>query len=382
MISQAEIQHALKAADQPSMVESPEALAAALKEWQECEIIGIDTEFVRERTWRADLGLVQLSDGRKVWLVDPLQCGPLDPLKDLLETAAIIKVLHAPSEDLDVLLHNTGAVPRPLFDTQLACALLGQPLQMGYHKTVEWLLDITIDKGETRSNWLKRPLSAKQLHYAALDVCLLPVMFKILRARLATKNRLHWLEEDSERMLGKALEPADPNEAWKRVAGYKRLDGLSLALLQALSLWREHVAEKLNMARGFIVQDKVLMSLVHEKPRDLQALADLRIWHPGAIKKHGQAVIDTINRVLADGTRAEAPEILLTKHRPMIKAMKDIVSEKAEQLSVDPAVLASRRELENLILSSSQSAPPERFTGWREKVITEQLIGVKQSLGH
>jgi ribonuclease D len=158
MINKNEINKALSAADQPIMVESSTQLKRAVKDWLQCKVIGIDTEFVRERTWRADLGLVQLSDGKKVWLVDPLKTGPIHPLSKLFDDQGIVKALHAPSEDLDVLLYTTASVPKPLFDTQIACAMLGQSLQMGYHTTVEWLLNITIDKGETRSNWCKRPL--------------------------------------------------------------------------------------------------------------------------------------------------------------------------------------------------------------------------------
>ena len=147
MNNQNEINTAIKAADEPMMIESAQQLEQAIGVWSQCDTIGIDTEFVRERTWRADLGLIQLSDGNKVWLVDPLKTGGLDPLATLLNRQDIMKILHAPPEDLDVLLFTAGAVPDPLFDTQIDCAMLGRPLQMGYHTTVEWLLGITIDKG-------------------------------------------------------------------------------------------------------------------------------------------------------------------------------------------------------------------------------------------
>lgn len=376
MISQVEIDIALQAADEPVMVESPEALQMAMAACLDREIIGVDTEFVRERTWRADLGLVQLSDGQSVWLVDPLKCGSLEPLASLFEEKSIIKVLHAPSEDLSVLLHNTGVIPRPLFDTQLACAMLGESLQMGYHTTVEWLLDITIDKGETRSNWMKRPLRPAQLHYAALDVCLLPIMFKTLSARLAAKDRLHWLEEDSNRLLEQALTPPDPEQAWKRINGHNRLDGASLALMQALSLWREHEAENRNLARGFVIQDKSLMKIVQGKPRQVQTLAEMSNWHPRAIQKYGHMIIKMVDEVIKSGATAEAPDTLLPKHRPIMKAMKAAVAEKADELSIDPALLASKRELEKLILTPIGQPPPERFNGWRHKVITRQLIDI------
>jgi ribonuclease D len=219
MITKSKIATALAAAETADMIETNQQLAEALAQWQDCEIIGIDTEFVRERTYRADLGLVQLSDGEKVWLVDPLKTGPIDAIARLFEAPDIVKILHAPSEDLDVLLYTTGACPDPLFDTQIACAMLGESLQLSYHYTVNWLLDITIDKGETRSNWLKRPLRPAQLHYAALDVCLLPMMYHELAGRLADLDRMSWLQEDCKRLIERAYEPVDPADSWMRISG-------------------------------------------------------------------------------------------------------------------------------------------------------------------
>lgn len=377
MIKENEIEIALEAADQPVMVESADQLNAALNEWLNCDVIGIDTEFVRERTWRADLGLIQLSDGKKVWLVDPLQTGPLHAFADLFENQAIIKILHAPNEDLEVLFYNTDSVPDPMFDTQTACAMLGESLQMGYHKTVEWLLGIIIDKGETRSNWIKRPLRPAQLHYAALDVCLLPMMHRVLESKLVAQGRLEWLEEDCNRLLSKALTPADPAESWKRINGNGRLDGISLAILQSLAKWRDLEAEQRNLARGFVIKDNALMTISNQQPRNVAELSDLDIWHPSAIQRHGQTLISLIDQIVEAGTVAEPPDILTPKHRPIMKEMRDLVSSKAIELSVDPALLASRRELESLILAAPEEPVSERFLGWRNDIITTELLAIK-----
>jgi ribonuclease D len=377
MINQIEIDQAIAAADQAIMVESETQLHRALEEWLNCKVVGIDTEFVRERTWRADLGLIQISDGKRVWLVDPLKTGPLYPLSALFNKRDIVKVLHAPSEDLDVLLYTTGAVPDPLFDTQTACAMLGQSLQMGYHKTVEWLLDVAIDKGETRSNWCQRPLRPEQLHYAALDVCLLPLMHRQLLARLAKLDRFEWLQEDCARLLERARLPADPEQSWKRINGNGRLDGTSLAILQALATWRDKEAERRNLARGFIIKDSALLTIVNQRPDSLDALSDLEIWHPGAIKRYGQSVVATIDQILQEERTAEAPEVLLPSHRLLMVAMRELVQEKAIKLAVEPALLASKRELESLILSPQGRPIPERFSGWRKNVITNDLVDLK-----
>jgi ribonuclease D len=377
MNSPIEIETALSAADHPIMVESPAQLEQALEAWLQCQVIGIDTEFVRERTWRADLGLVQLSDGKSVWLVDPLKTGPLDPLSSLLNNPGIIKILHAPSEDLEVLLHTTGAVPEPLFDTQIACAMLGQSLQMGYHTAVEWLLGITIDKDETRSNWLHRPLRPAQLRYAALDVCLLPMMHRQLLAALKDLNRESWLAEDCARLLTKAQTPADPELSWKRINGNNRLDGSSLEILKSLATWRDLEAQKRNLARGFVIKDKALMTIANKKPGNLSALSDLDILHPSSVQRHGSELIAQVDQILQEGLTSEAPDSLKPEHRNLMKDMRELVSQKATELSIEPALLASRRELEALILNPQNEPIPERFLGWRNNIITTGLIALK-----
>jgi ribonuclease D len=377
MISKSEISIALAAAEQPIMIESAAQLQEALAEWLSCEVIGIDTEFVRERTWRADLGLVQLSDGKQVWLVDPLKTGPLDSLAALFETESVIKVLHAPSEDLDILFYVSGAVPEPLFDTQVACSMLGQSLQMGYHSTVEWLLELTIDKGETRSNWIKRPLRPAQLKYAALDVCLLPMMYRQLRSQLLELGRLEWLQEDCTRLLNKARTASDPTQSWKRINGNGRLDETSLAILQALCTWREAVAEKSNLARGFVIKDTALLTLANQKPGTLEALSKLDIWHPKSIQRHGQTVLNIIQQCLDRGLKSRSPADLEPEHRKLMSNMRRLVLERSTKLKLEPALLASRRELEGLILSPGGEPVPERFLGWRKDIISDDLIALK-----
>ena len=379
MINQSEINTALAAADQPIMVESAAQLQQAIKTWLGCEVIGIDTEFVRERTWRADLGLVQLSDGKTVWLVDPLKTGPLHPLSALLEDTATVKILHAPSEDLDVLLYTTGAVPEPLFDTQIACAMLGESLQMGYHKTVEWLLGIIVDKGETRSNWCKRPLRPAQLHYAALDVILLPMMQRQLLSRLQDLGRSVWLDEDCARLLKKTQTPADPEQSWKRINGNGRLDGTALAILQSLATWRDKEAERRNLARGFVIKDTALLTIANQQPGSLDALSELDIWHPNAIQRNGHILIATIDQILQQGITAQPLVMLQPEHRKLMSDMRRLVLGKATELAVDPALLASKRELESLILTPQGEPLPERFLGWRKDVITNELIVLKDA---
>jgi len=378
MIDQSEIVTAQTAADRPIMVESSDQLKRWVETWLDLDVLGIDTEFVRERTWRANLGLVQISDGKTVWLVDPLKTGSIEPISALFTKPSLVKILHAPSEDLDVLLYTTGAAPEPLFDTQTACALLGQSLQMGYHNTAEWLLGVAIDKGETRSNWCKRPLRPAQLHYAALDVCLLPMMHRELKRRLDDLGRGHWLDEECARQLQRARTPADPEQAWKRVNGNGRLDGTSLAILKSLATWRDLEAEKRDLARGFFIKDAALLAIAQRKPQNLEALAKVNNLPPKTLQRRGPTIITKVEKVLKEGLTVEPPKVLAPTQRKLLSDMRAVVREKSVQLSVEPALLASKRELEKLVLWSPDEPLPEHFTGWRKEVITDALVALRE----
>ena len=368
---------AIEAADHPILLETPAQLAVAEQSWNGNRMLGLDTEFVRERTYRADLGLVQLSDGQSAWLVDPVRLADLAPLVRLLGDPGVTKVLHSPSEDLEVFYHTLGVVPEPMIDTQLACALLGQPLQMAYHAAVDWLFGITVDKEQTRSNWCRRPLSERQLHYAAMDVVLLPAMVDELRPRLESAGRWAWLEEDVARMQRAAREPVQPELAWQRIGGAPRLDDDGLRALRALAAWREEAAVEKNLARGFVIPDAGLMELARTRPAANAAPPES--VHPKVWRRHAQALSKLVADAVADTGPLERPQPLTNGQRMQMDAMRKRVGERARELGIDPALLASRRELERLLRSVADGGEiPERFLGWRRAVVGDELLRIIQ----
>jgi len=375
MLQTTYMNNALSAAKHPILLESEAQLIAAAGDWQNCRSLGMDTEFVRERTYRADLGLVQISDGATAWLVDPVAIGSLDPLTELMEQQGITKILHSSSEDLEVLVHVLGVLPEPMVDTQIACAMLGQPLQLGYHHAVKWLLGIDIDKDQTRSNWCRRPLSSKQLHYAAMDVILLPMMLDGLRQRLEDIGRWEWLEEDVARMKRNSLSPVTPENAYLRFPANERLDDSSLRVLQALAAWREKIADSRNRARGFVVSDTGLMKMAQLKPSCPDEIQDIEDIHPGMLRRYQDQLLQLIANARSDHSAVERIEQLGNAQKKQLNSMRLMVRSRAEELGIDPALLASRRELERLIRAVSHEQPlPERFLGWRKQVITEDLL--------
>jgi len=371
------INKALAAAEHPILLESAAQLEDAGKAWSESAILGIDTEFVRERTYRADLGLVQISDGQTAWLLDPLAVTSYDPLRRMFENPGVLKLLHSGSEDLEVLFNAIGSIPEPLVDTQIACAMQGQSLQLGYHHALKWLFDVDIDKDQTRSNWCKRPLTARQLHYAATDVVLLPEMLLVLRQKLEQAGRWTWLNEDVERMRRTALTPIDPERVYLRFSGIGRMDQETLQVLKYLARWREEVANEKNRARGFVISDSALLQLVRLKPATREALLTISDIHPVALSRYEEIILQLIAEARRDPTPVEKIEQLDEQQRKKLNKMRGIVENRASELGVEAALLASRRELEKLIRAVAADEPiPERFLGWRKEVITDQLIAV------
>ncbi|KAA9130555.1 ribonuclease D [Marinihelvus fidelis] len=364
---------ALAAADRPIMLTTGAQVARAAKAWRRADLLALDTEFVRERTYFAELGLVQISDGQTVWLLDPLAEGTLPPLRELLEDPGITKLFHSPSEDLDVLANTVGALPVPLVDSQLACAMLGQPLQLGYHKAAEWLLGLEVDKDQTRSNWCARPLKPAQLRYAALDVCVLPQMWQILREQLQDKGRLGWLEEDCARVIDAAARPADPSTAWQRIKGAGRLDGQALAILSALAAWREGVARERNRPRGFIIPDGALLTIASRRMTEPEQLIEVESLHPRARQRHQATLNRLVQDVLDSGERLPEIPRATPKQRKRLAALRDAVANKARALDIEPALLASRKELEQLVYEGTQPPLPGRLDGWRADCLDDVL---------
>jgi len=368
---------ATEAAEHPILLESQAQLDKAQKSWKQCKILGIDTEFVRERTYRADLGLVQISDGETAWLFDPLAIKTSQPLAEVLTDPGIVKVLHSGSEDLEVLLNAMKVIPEPLVDTQIACAMLGQPLQLGYHHAVKWLFDIEIDKDQTRSNWCKRPLHANQLRYAAMDVVLLPEMLRMLKSKLEQADRWGWLEEDVTRMQRNALCPVDPDKAYLRFSGIGRMDETTLRVMKYLASWRELTASERNRARGFVISDAGMLQLARVKPssvKEMQAIEDI---HPVALSMYGERLLELMSAAASDNSPLARLKPLDVRQRRQAKEMRKLVVSMSAELKVDPALLASRRELEKLIRAEADgSALPDRFLGWRKEIITDELLAL------
>jgi ribonuclease D len=338
--------------------------------------IGLDTEFIRERTWWPQLALVQIALDDAVLLVDPLAPGIADALAPILVDPAILKVMHSASEDLVAFKHACGVLPEPLFDTQVAAALSGVAAGVGYQKLVQESLGVPLGKGETRSDWLRRPLSPAQLDYAADDVRHLFALHDALRGGLEALGRLDWCAEDCARMLANAR--ADELERWPhlglRAAQY--LDAEGQRRLLRLLRWRDAYARDSDRPRTWILDNELATSLARDPPIDLAGLQRQLDAHPKASRRLADALWNALDTPLDDEDDAPAPRSD-DRDKRALRRLQDAVASRSAELDLPDGVLASRRWLQALLDGDDW---PGMLGGWRraqlEPVLAPMLADV------
>ncbi|WP_020412026.1 ribonuclease D [Microbulbifer sp. ANSA001] len=363
----------------PRWVDSSEQLAALCTEWRRQRAVALDTEFMRSRTFYPQPALVQVGDGKYCYLIDNLAIEDLQPLRDLLLDAAVTKIMHSCSEDLETLECLLGVVPEPIFDTQIAAAMSGMGAGLGYAATVRELLNIELPKSETRSDWLQRPLSEAQQSYAALDVAWLPVLYGVLLKRLEGYGREGWLQEDCAALVIAARSPQAPELYYKKVKGAWRLRGKQLAALQDLCAWREREARVLNMPRNHLLKENICMALAQQLPRHKGALSQAG-FEGRALREHGDSLLQVISQaVQRSDMPARLPQPLNRQQGEVLKQLRQHLSIIAEREGLPAEILIRKKELETLV----QARKPElqgRMCGWRAKVVGEPLLDVLRQL--
>ena len=335
------------------------------------DAIGVDTEFLRERTYRAELCLLQLTSQGGPVCVDPLALGELEPLRRVLGPEGPVKVLHAARQDLEVLAPLVGSVA-PLFDTQIAAALAGFPAQVGYAELVRRILELELPKAQTRTDWSRRPLSPEQVDYALDDVRYLLPLREQLLAELDRLQRSVWLAEDLRALQDPALVTPDPAKAWQRFKGIEGWDEGRLVLLRTLAEWRERRAIARNRPRGWILDDALLREIVQRVPRDREQLAHIEGMPEGVVKHSGEDIL-----ALIDAAQVPLPAPPLPRRErpdPQLVARTKRLSQKvqgvAQELAIAPEVLATRRDLEAI---ARGEAAADVLQGWRAALLADTL---------
>lgn len=339
--------------------------------------IGLDTEFIRERTYWPQLALVQVSLGDgddDILLVDPLVPGITDALRPLLTDTAVLKVMHSPSEDLVAFMHACGAVPGPLFDTQAAAALSGIAAGIGYQRLVQDVLGVALAKGETRSDWLRRPLSPTQLEYAADDVRHLFALHDALAARLRELGREAWLREDCARMAANA--ERDAGDRWPHLSmrAAQFLERPARTRLLRLLRWREAHARRADRPRSWILDNELAVQLARDPGPDPAALQRQLDAHPKAPRKLADAIWQALQSPLDDEDEAPEPRND-DSDKQALRRLQEATARRSAELGLPDGVLASRRWLEQLLGANRGAGDdwPGPLSGWRRSELEPVL---------
>lgn len=356
------------------LIAGSDALAAACARLGAAPRLALDTEFVRERTYLAELALVQLGDGTEIHLVDPTARMDVAPLVGVLGNAGCTKVLHAARQDVEVLLPLLGAPLAPVLDTQVAAALLGLPAQVGYADLVARELGVQLEKGQARTDWLRRPLSPQQLDYAADDVRYLLPLAARLEERLDALGRNAWLAEECAALADSRLYRVDPAEAWQRFKGTEQLRPAEQVRLRSLARWREERAQRRNLPRSWVLADDAVREIARVAPRDLGQLKDLRVLPDSAATKLGGEIFQALERAAGeplDGIEQRNEGRPSPEEQALQKRLGDALRAAAARLELAPEVLATQKDLRRLV-KGERDVPPLR--GWRRTAVGDVLL--------
>ncbi len=349
------------------LVEHPDSIAADLGRH---EFVGIDTEFMREKTFFAELCLVQVATGGRIYCVDPLPGNPMDAFWDTLMRDTW--VLHSGRQDIEVVYQAAQRMPERIFDTQVAAGLLGFAPQMGYATLVNELFDASIDKTHTRANWSRRPLPDEYLHYAAEDVEYLLPAREILAEQLHKKGRLAWAEEDSAFLLDPALYDVDPKLAVSRLKGARNMRGRRRAAAANLAIWREEEALRVNRPRQWIAKDTALLEVAKTLPENTAALGKIDGLPAGLVRRSGKKILDAVARAGKASADYRPPGAPNEAQKTLLKQMQQYVAACADDLGIAAETLASKRDLSAVIIGGDRDS--RLLTGWRKQLVGDQLL--------
>ncbi|MEM1155395.1 MAG: ribonuclease D [Pseudomonadota bacterium] len=358
------------------LIASDHALSEALVAAAGHDAVAVDTEFMRRNTFFPQAALLQLSFGEAALLIDPLAIQDTTGLVALLTDPGIVKVLHSASEDLEVFNHWLGVLPYPLFDTQRGAALLDKGFSLGYGSLVEQMFGETLPKGETRSDWLNRPLTPSQCEYAAQDVAWLLPMWRDLQAQCDLQGKSDWVLSDGSDALD--VFRASDGDALKRMKSAWKLDPRQLSRLVAICNWRESTARRRDKPRGWIIDDQVCMQLALQDPSTPQQLNSSVEMDHRSRRRYGDELLHLLEQQRSKDDAdlpPRLPQPLDSRQRNQVKQLKTRLRSIASDVSAAPEALVQSKDYELLLreAAGTEIARPSHWDGWRREVVIDPL---------
>lgn len=367
------------------LIEDQNSLNQLCEQLAKANVLAIDTEFVRTRTFYAKLGLLQVCDGKQLALIDPLAVDDLSPFWALLTNANIIKVLHACSEDLEVFLTTGDCKPVNLIDSQIMMSFLGHGLSMGYAAMVQHFTGIELDKSESRTDWTKRPLTEKQQVYASADVDHLFCIYPKLLAEITQAGFLAYAKLETQSMIDKKFTPIDESEIYLNIKLSWRLNPKQLNLLKYLASWRFQQAKKRDLPIGFVAKDNTLMALAQSNPDSISAMSSLEGAEILDIRHKGKAML----AVLTEADKAAVssyPEKInrldeYPGYKQIYKQVKSFLMVTAEDNDLAIENIASKKQINQFLTwhfdlnnGRNNANKVELLSSWRKQLFGQSLL--------
>lgn len=365
------------------LIEDQIALLKMIDKCATAEVLAIDTEFIRQRTYYPILGLFQVYNGSETFLVDPLVIDDLVPLWELLDRQPV--VMHACSEDLDVFMTVANKVPEFFHDSQIAAAFAGLGASLGFGGLVAEFQNIALDKGASRSNWLARPLTQTQLNYAAADVFHLLPCWLQLKSKLDELGYYDYYLQELDNLRRRKASKKNPDTVYKQFKNASLLTTRQLATLQALGKWRENFATNRDLAVNFVVKEAHLVEIARQQPKSLYDLNKLELL-PVEIKRHGKVLLDIVRK--AENLTEDALPETLTRisdfpgYKKVVQSIRSKIANVATDTNI-PAELIGSKKLINELLSWSwkltdeqraMAQKPMLLCNWRAELIGDELF--------
>ncbi len=296
---------------------------------------------------------------------------------EVLYDTKITKVLHSGRQDLEILYILNGRLPEPIFDTQIAAPLLGLIEQISYADYISEILGINLEKSHTRTNWSQRPLTEQQLQYALNDVIYLGQAYELTCNKLRKLDRIDWLKDDFAALLDPILYQAPAENAWLRIRAANKLNSASLSVLQHLAKWREETARNLNLPRNWLLKDDSLVNIARFRPSSTDELNSLRGLHDRTLKKHGKSICKLVEEAKNQQPIALQPRSKSSRktlqQEALVKLLTGIVHLRASEQSINPEILAGKKEIEKLVIDPYST---KIMKGWRKSLIGDELSSI------
>jgi len=336
--------------------------------------LAIDTEFMREKTYYPQLCLIQVASDDHIACIDPIAIKDLTPLWDIILDENTVKIFHAARQDLELIYNILKQIPKPIFDTQIAATLLGLGDQIGYATLVKAILNVDLDKSQTRTDWSQRPLDPEQIKYAANDVRYLVQSYSSVITQLTKQNRLDWLKIDFKQLSDSKLYDNNFQNCWQKVSGKQKLKGNTLGVLQTLSAWREQRAQEKNLPKKWVMKDDILIGLAMKRPKNKVQLAKIRGLNTDTISSIGDKLLSLINDTEhATPERQNIPGKLSPEQDALIDSLMSVLRLRAFEEKISPAMIANRKDLDKLILEPDNTELAIN-QGWRKQVAGDSLL--------